>query len=107
MNINEMNGNKHIPVETIEAIGEQPESLQRPVLPAPSENETIEGHPREEEPGSFATRADLASKPGMDKSNPLLHMLLLASWQGYAFTSHLRQHYGSSGEPRKQNAIGC
>jgi hypothetical protein len=72
MNINEMNGNKHIPVETIEAIGEQPESLQRPVLPAPSENETIEGHPREEEPGSLATRADLAGKPGMDKSKMIM-----------------------------------
>jgi hypothetical protein len=89
MNINERNGNKNLPLETMEAVGDQPESLPRPSLRIPSENETIEGDLREEEEANtFATRADLASKPRVERDKMItLGGGLLVAVIFFAFTA--------------------
>jgi hypothetical protein len=87
MNINERNGNKSVTVETTESIGEQPETLPHPRLSLSPEPELNDGQSETREPEKYATRADLAGKPGPDKSK--LIMLgggLLVAGLFFAFT---------------------
>ncbi len=88
MNINERNGNEGVPVETTESIGKQPETLTRPRLSLSPEPELNDVQSETREPEKYATRADLAGKPGLDKSK--LIMLgggLLVAVLFFAFTA--------------------
>jgi hypothetical protein len=88
MNINERNGNQSVPVETTEPIGEQHETLPHPRLSLSPEPEATAVQPETQEPEKYATRADLAGKPGLEKSK--LIMLgggLLVAGLFFAFTA--------------------
>jgi len=94
-------------LEAIEAVGEQPESLPHPSLLVSPEDETFEGYPREEGPNTFATRADLASKPGTDKSKMImLGGGLLVAVVFFVFTAIVgRSPATKKPEPKSQQAI--
>ncbi len=88
MNINERNGNKGVPAEATEPIGELPETLPRPRLSLSTEPELKDAPSETQEPEKYATRADLAGKPGLDKRK--LIMLgggLLVAGLFFAFTA--------------------
>lgn len=88
MNINERNGNKSLPVEATEPIGEQPRTLPHPQLPLTPGPELSEDHPGPQDPKKYVTRADLAGKPGLDKSKLIvLGGGLLVAGLFFAFTA--------------------
>lgn len=88
MNINERNGNKSVPVETTEPIGEQPKTLPHSRLSLSPEPDRNDGQSETREPEKYATRADLNGKAGLDKRK--LIMLgggLLVAGLFFAFTA--------------------
>jgi hypothetical protein len=60
MTLNEMNGNKNIPIEITEPIEHQPERTPDSRLRLSPEPELNNGPSVAQEPEEFATRADLA-----------------------------------------------
>jgi len=72
MTFNQMNGNKNGPIEITEPIEDQPEISPDP-RPSLSVEPDLNNDPSAtQRPEKFATRADLADKPGLDKSKLIL-----------------------------------
>jgi hypothetical protein len=88
MTLNEMNGNKNIPIEITEPIEHQPERTPDSRLRLSPEPELNNGPSVAQEPEEFATRAYLAGKPGLDKNKLiLLGGGLLVAVVFFAFTA--------------------
>jgi hypothetical protein len=88
MTFNQMNGNKNDPIEITEPIEDQPEILPDPRPSLSPEPELNNDPSATQRPEKFATRADLAGKPGLDKSKLiLLGGGLLVAVLFFAFTA--------------------
>jgi hypothetical protein len=88
MTINERNGNQSVPAETTEPIGEQPETFPRHRLSLSPEPELKDAPSETPDPEKYASRVDLAGKPGLDKSKLImLGAGLLVAGLFFAFTA--------------------
>jgi hypothetical protein len=88
MTLNQTNGNNNSSIEITEPIEDQPEISPNPRLSLSPEPELNNDPPVTQQPEKFATRADLAGKPGLDKSKLiLLGGGLLVAGLFFAFTA--------------------
>jgi len=88
MTLNQTNGNNNRSIEITEPIEDQPEISPNPRLSPSPEPDLNNDPPVTQQPEKFATRADLASKPGLDKSKLiLLGGGLLVAVLFFAFTA--------------------
>jgi hypothetical protein len=100
MNINELNGNGKIPAHVEEPVGEHFPS--RP--PSPPEAPTIEARADVQETKGFATRREIAGKPGMERSKMiLLGSSLLIAVLFFVFTAIVGKSHSSRKETDKQS----
>jgi hypothetical protein len=88
MTLNQTNGNNNRSIEITEPIEDPPEISPNPRLSLSPEPELNNDPPVTQQPEKFATRADLAGKPGLDKSKLiLLGGGLLVAVLFFAFTA--------------------
>jgi hypothetical protein len=88
MTLNQTSGNNNRSIEITEPIEEPPEMSPNPRLSLSPEPELNNDPPVTQQPEKFATRADLAGKPGLDKSKLiLLGGGLLVAVHFFAFTA--------------------
>jgi hypothetical protein len=110
MTFNQMNGNKNGPIEITEPIEDQPEILPDPRPRLSPEPELNNDPSATQRPERFATRADLAGKPGLDKSKLiLLGGGLLVAVFFFAFTammskSSVKKKQGNTQQQASQQA---
>src|SRR5260370_3486306 len=72
MKLNEMNGKKNLPDEIVEPIEDRHESSAHPRLSLSPEPELIDGQSGTREPETFATRAELTNKAGLEQNKLIL-----------------------------------
>ena len=100
MNINQLNGNGNMPAHVEEPIGEH--FSRRP--PSPPEAATIKARADVQETKGFATRIDIAGKPGMERSKMiLLGSGLLTAVLFFLFTAIVGKSHSSRKETEKQS----
>jgi hypothetical protein len=88
MTLNQTNGNSNRSIEITEPTEDPPEISPNPRLSLSPEPELNNDPPVTQQPDKFATRADLAGKPGLDKNKLiLLGGGLLVAMLFFAFTA--------------------
>lgn len=110
MTFNQMNGNKNGPIEITEPIEDQPEISPDPSSSLSLEPELNNDPSATQRPEKFATRADLAGKPGLDKSKlillggGLLVAVLFFAFSAMMSKSPVKKKQGNTQQQARQQA---